>query len=131
MLGVTIPDIGVEAPEVLLEDAVLPFATPFATPFVAFATDGGFLDHGVGADLGACPFGVPKAGKASSEVVSKVVVRDAGGCGCSFIGCLPAAFADIVGSADGVAPWEGSVLVGTDGTPEGGGCSRNSSSTAS
>ena len=111
------PDIGVEAPEVRLEDAVLPFVTPLDVPFVALPTAAGFLDHGVGAGAFDCVFGGPNAGKASSEFVSKAGLLGAVGCACSRIGCLPAAFEDMVGSADGVATREGSVLIGKEVVP--------------
>jgi len=102
VLGVTMPDIGVEAPEVRLDEAVLPFVFPLASPFVVL-TDAGFLDHVVVALPGPCDFGAPNAGKASSDAVSRVDWLGAEVAGCSRTGCLPAALADNVGSVGGVA----------------------------
>lgn len=61
-LGVTMPDIGVEA-----RDDALPFVSPFDVPLAAFPTAAGFLDHGVGAAAAGCVLGPPSAGKASSD----------------------------------------------------------------
>ena len=130
-LGVTIPDMGVEVPEDRMEGAVLPFAIPFDIPLAALPTAAGFLDQGDGAAAAGCVFGPPSAGNADSDCVSSAGLLEAGGCGLSRAGCLPAALADIGGSAAGVATREASVLIGRDAAPEGGGCSVYSSSTAS
>ncbi|KAI7110426.1 hypothetical protein KC339_g49 [Hortaea werneckii] len=115
--GVTMPDIGVEAREGMF-DAAAPLAMPLDMPLAALPTAAGFLDHGVGA-AAACVFGAPRAGNASSDLVSKFdLLAPAVDCS-SRSGCLPAALADMEGSAEGVATRDGSVLMGREGAADG------------
>src|ERR1700742_996093 len=115
------PDSGVDAREERFEVALAPFVRPFDIPLAAFPTAAGFLDQGVGAAAAGCAFGAPKAGKASSDWVSRAGLLGAVVCGWSRAGCFPAAFADRPCSPAGVATRDGSVLIGSEAAPDGGG----------
>lgn len=124
--GVAMPETGVEAPEeaMLGTDCAL---TPLALPTAA-----GFRDHMDGAAACGRLRGAPRAGKSSSDCVSRGTFFEASGAGVlageSVAFCLPAAFSE--SGAEGVAVLEGSALeAGIE--ADGGGWMMSSSSTTS
>ena len=100
-LGVTIPDTGVDVREEMLDDALCPLAKPFDIPLAAFPTAAGLRDHGVGAAVAGAALAGPRAGKSSSDWVSKAGLLGAE-VGWSRMGCLPAAFEETLASGAGV-----------------------------